>query len=331
MADNLSLAAHHSAEMSEVNNLDEVTIIDDTETNQSSKRRKTSGVWEHYKVVEESEGKDKKAQCNYCSAILSCKSNSGTSHLKRHAEKHNLVVSRKEVAHNEVYHPKKKVVNEAKHMAPKALPPPVNDVDQKKDFAQDQIWAVFGGSDSMPQQYVKVNSIVSVSLVSVTYLEPHPILDDEIHWVEESLPFVCGMFRIGLTTTCLETCMFSHLVECEPSTRKSFYKIYPRQGEVWAMYRNWHNKWDLSNHEGYQCEVVEILQDFNEEAGTSVCRLVSVNGCSNFFQRQLYEGYQLVRFLSRTEMLSFSHRIPHSTVVGTEKHILPVSVIAPES
>lgn len=194
---------------------------------------------------------------------------------------------------------------------------------QKKKFEKDQIWAVFSGHDSMPRQYVKVNKVDSASIVSVTYLEPHPMRDNEIRWVEENLPQACGIFRLGSATTCLGMSKLSYLVECDYSLRKSFYKIYPREGEVWAMYRNWHEKWDLSNHNSCKCEVVEILGDFDEERGISVCRLVPVNGCLSFFKRQAYEGFELVRSLSRAEMLSFSHRIPSFLVLGSERHGIP--------
>lgn len=194
---------------------------------------------------------------------------------------------------------------------------------QKKKFAKDQIWAVFSGHDSMPHQYVRVNKVVAASIVSVTYLEPHPMHDNEIRWVEESLPLACGIFRMGSATTSLGTSKFSHLVECDYSTKRSFYKIYPREGEAWAMYRNWNNKWNLSNHNSSKCEVVEIVGDFDEETGISVCRLVPVNGCLTFFKRQSYEGFELVRSLSRTEMLSFSHRIPSFIVHGSESLGIP--------
>lgn len=213
------------------------------------------------------------------------------------------------------------VDDDVKCVEPRTFPS-VHDIGRREDLSQDQIWAVFDGSDAMPRQYVKVNNQLSASMVSVTHLEPHPMHDDEIRWVEENLPSVCGIFRLG-TTTCIETSKFSQLVKCDHSTKKSFYRIYPREGEIWAMYRNWHKKWDLSNHNGCQCEVVEILQDFDEEVGMCVCRLIPVNNYLTFFQRQSCDGFQLTRSVSRTEMLRFSHRIPASPVLGSERHGIP--------
>ncbi|KAF9612315.1 hypothetical protein IFM89_038918 [Coptis chinensis] len=100
----------------------------------------------------------------------------------------------------------------------------------RKDFTSGQVWAVYDGSDSMPRRYVLVNSVISAVGVSVTFLEPHPVLYDEIHWVEENLPFVCGLFKTGKTTVNLGMSQFSHLVEYEWSKTDSFYKIYPKKG-----------------------------------------------------------------------------------------------------
>ncbi|KAF9593636.1 hypothetical protein IFM89_024453 [Coptis chinensis] len=136
----------------------------------------------------------------------------------------------------------------------------------RKDFTSGQVWAVYDGSDSMPRRYVLVNSVISAVGASVTFLEPHPVLYDEIHWVEENLPFVCGLFKTGKTTVNLGMSQFSHLVEYEWSKTDSFYKIYPKEspmddekrwceagckrnrqhfeiypkeGEVWAVLGDW--------------------------------------------------------------------------------------------
>ncbi|KAA8530056.1 hypothetical protein F0562_004765 [Nyssa sinensis] len=74
-----------------------------------------------------------------------------------------------------------------------------------EDFASEQIWAVYNGPDSMPRQYVIVNIVVSENEVCVT------LQDDEIYWVEENLPFVCGSFRAVRTILNLGISRFSHL------------------------------------------------------------------------------------------------------------------------
>ncbi|XP_068651615.1 uncharacterized protein [Aristolochia californica] len=188
-----------------------------------------------------------------------------------------------------------------------------------KNFSEDQIWAISDGSDEMPRLYVKVNNVSVPSKVSVTYLEPHPMHHDEIQWVEENLPLVCGIFRASRVTVDLEMSKFSHLVKCERNVKKSFYKIYPKEGEVWAVYHKWQKNWKLTDHKNSEIQVVEILSDFVEEVG------VRINGCVTFFQRQLYEGFQLSRTIPRTEILSFSHHSPAYSETGVEAYGIPKS------
>ena len=202
------------------------------------------------------------------------------------------------------------------------LPPSVPELLNQKwsanNFASNQLWAVYAGPDSMPRKYVVVNNVVSRSEVCVTFLEPHPKHDDEVYWVGERLPFVCGSFTAGKTTINLEMSRFSHLVKCDYKPNGSFYGIYPKKGEIWAMYRNWKSKWKYSDFCYYQCCIVEIVTDFSEESGLMATRLVEVTGYTTFFQRQVFDGFEMIRTISRAEMLSFSHRISAATVPGVE-------------
>ncbi|XP_043717199.1 uncharacterized protein LOC122665183 [Telopea speciosissima] len=192
-----------------------------------------------------------------------------------------------------------------------------------KDFVSDQIWAIYDGPDFLPRQYVRIKNLISSSKVCVTLLKPYPIHDDEVQWVKENLPFVCGLFRADRITCDLHLSRFSHLVKCERSKDKSFYRVYPKKGDIWAVYRNWNSKWTRSNYNGRCCRIVEVLSDFSEESGLRVASLVEVTGFLTFFRRQLDDGYELLRTVSRREMLSFSHQIPAFIVAGIETHGLP--------
>ncbi|OAV91732.1 hypothetical protein PTTG_27896 [Puccinia triticina 1-1 BBBD Race 1] len=56
----------------------------ESQDNNPIKRRKlTSGVWDHFTKIVESNGKEK-AECNYCQAKLTGGSSAGTKHLWRH-------------------------------------------------------------------------------------------------------------------------------------------------------------------------------------------------------------------------------------------------------
>ncbi|KAF5204996.1 Dnaj heat shock n-terminal domain-containing protein [Thalictrum thalictroides] len=195
----------------------------------------------------------------------------------------------------------------------------------RNDFSIGQVWAVYGGKDDMPRRYALINSVISNSQVRVTFLESHPVLDHEICWDKESLPIVCGIFRVGHSVHNLEMSWFSHSVKCQRSRTQSYYRIYPRKGEIWAMYTNWNKKWKQSEFNNYQYRVVEILDDFTDASGTRVARLVEVKGCMTFFQRHRYDGFELIRTVSKAEILSFSHRIPAFKVPGIERYDIPES------
>ncbi|KAI3865185.1 hypothetical protein MKX03_005825, partial [Papaver bracteatum] len=57
---------------------------------------------------------------------------------------------------------------------------------------------------------------------------------------------------------------------------KNTYKIYPRKGEIWAIYKNWNIKWssDQNNHRVYEYEFVEVLSYYDEDIGVMVVSLV---------------------------------------------------------
>ncbi|GAB4830511.1 hypothetical protein Ancab_020222 [Ancistrocladus abbreviatus] len=191
-----------------------------------------------------------------------------------------------------------------------------------EDFVSGQVWAIYD-ADGMPRRYVVLNYVISSTEVCATFLEPHPVSDDEVYWVEENLPLVCGSFKVGTATIALGISRFSHLVRCKQSTKKLFYKIYPNKGEVWAMYRNWSHKWTQSELVDNQCRIVEILSDFCEDSDVTVVGLEEVPGYKTFFQRQLSDGFELIRMVPWSEMLSFSHSILSFTIPEIQVHGIP--------
>ncbi|VAH83971.1 unnamed protein product [Triticum turgidum subsp. durum] len=192
-----------------------------------------------------------------------------------------------------------------------------------EDFMEGQIWAVYDARDRMPRSYVRIIHVVSDATVFVLKLEPHPMLNEEIRWVEDGLPVACGVYRAGIETTYKDISAFSHPVQCDWSSKKSFYRIFPKKGEIWAMYKNW--KITLNSTDIEKCEprMVEILSDYTDENGVNVCSLTRVKGCLSFFQRALLEGFHLTRWISKSEMLSFSHRVPAFVVIEIRERDIP--------
>ena len=57
----------------------------------SSSRSRSSSVWEHFEKISTNNPDGTitfKAKCKYCARLLSTASTGGTSHLKRHSDKH---------------------------------------------------------------------------------------------------------------------------------------------------------------------------------------------------------------------------------------------------
>jgi hypothetical protein len=192
-----------------------------------------------------------------------------------------------------------------------------------KDFMEGQIWAVYDSRDRMPRSYVRIIHVVSCTSIFVLKLEPHPMLNEEIQWVEDSLPVACGVFRAGTETTHKDIWEFSHPVECDWSTKRSFYRIFPKKGEIWAMYKSWNITLNSSDIEKCEPRMVQILSDYSDENGVNACCLARVNGCLTFFHRVVMEGFHLTKWITRSEMLSFSHRVPAFIVIEIKDHNIP--------
>ncbi|KAK1310708.1 hypothetical protein QJS10_CPA08g00417 [Acorus calamus] len=173
-----------------------------------------------------------------------------------------------------------------------------------EDLVPGQIWAVRDGSVRFPRRYVEVVNWGSVtdSEASVFFLEPHPTRDEEMRWVEEGLPLVCGMFRASKEIARIELSMFSHRVSCDHKLGKSFYRIRPKKGEIWAIYADWSGDLGVVDQANCAYRVVEIASEFEGEEGeATVAGLVEVEGCRTFFERETCDGFRPTRRVSRVE------------------------------
>lgn len=188
-----------------------------------------------------------------------------------------------------------------------------------RDFSEEQVWAIFSGPDSMPRSYVKIINIISETHVRVSFLEPHPMNDEEIQWIEEDLIFSCGVFRRSADTYIMHTSNFSHIVKCDWSARKNYYRILPRKGEIWAICKSRGMKSNKAEYYRDEFRMVEILSDYlSEERRINVGSLTEVEGSLTFFQRQFHDGFRLTKWITWSEMLGFSHRVPAYHVTGHE-------------
>ncbi|XP_071703955.1 uncharacterized protein [Rutidosis leptorrhynchoides] len=197
------------------------------------------------------------------------------------------------------------------------------------DFTTGQVWAAYSGKDSMPRQYVLIKNMISPTRLSVTFLEPEPVLEIETSWKNRNLPIVCGKFRAKDVIINVDLRQFSHLVNYFKSTssfNSPLYKIYPLNGEIWAVYKNWKSGWNEVDYGNFKCWVVEILSNFSDGEKIMAARLGEVKGCLTFFEQlQGEDGFEMVRAFSKRDMLCFSHRIPAFRMPGIGGHGIPES------
>lgn len=57
------------------------------------------------------------------------------------------------------------------------------------------------------------------------------------------LPISCGRFHPGATEETSDRLIFSHQVKLEKCSNRGSYVIYPRKGEIWAVFSDWDIGW----------------------------------------------------------------------------------------
>ncbi|KAF6135899.1 hypothetical protein GIB67_006791 [Kingdonia uniflora] len=198
------------------------------------------------------------------------------------------------------------------------------DKDRKEEcFAADQMWAVYDNLDGMPRFYARVRKVMSPGFkVRITWLTTD--FDDEswINWSNEELPIACGRFKHEKSEITEDINMFSHPVLWEKGPGRSSYIIYPRKGEIWALFKNWDMSWsnDPENHRNFEFEFVLVQSDYVEGSGISVAYLVKLKGFVSLFK--LKKG-TISAQMPPHELLRFSHRVPSYITTGTEREDVP--------
>ncbi|KAI4378238.1 hypothetical protein MLD38_015747 [Melastoma candidum] len=203
--------------------------------------------------------------------------------------------------------------------------PDFHDFDKDRSeecFRPKQIWALYDEEDGMPRLYCQVREVMSVKpfKILITYLSSKT--DSEfgpVHWIDRGFTKSCGHFRLYSSDVIEQVNIFSHLLSKEKTGRGGCVRIFPRRGEVWAVYRNWSADWTKSTlaELRYQYKMVEVVDDYTEELGVCITPLEKLAGYKTVYQRK-----DAVRWIPRQEMLQFSHQVPSWSLKG-EVGILP--------
>ncbi|CAO2185285.1 unnamed protein product [Urochloa humidicola] len=203
------------------------------------------------------------------------------------------------------------------------------DFDKLRDvnqFRANQIWAIYDDQDCMPRFYARITKVKTTPnfVLHFVWLEFDPRNKVEETWSYEGLPVACGRFKHGQSETAKETAMFSRTICYEKSKTRNSYEIYPKKGEVWALFKGWDIGWssDADNHKNlnHQYEVVQVLSDLTTSTSIIVMPLVKIKGYVSLFM-QSREAAPYV--ISQGETLRFSHCVPHHLMSGTEKEGIP--------
>ncbi|CAI9091288.1 OLC1v1026267C2 [Oldenlandia corymbosa var. corymbosa] len=177
-----------------------------------------------------------------------------------------------------------------------------------------QTWACFDAKDRMPRKYARVINLINQDgevRLEVLWLKPCPEYKGEKEWVEAGLPVSCGEFEPGEISVESPT-IFSHLAL---GILDPVWTILPRQGETWALYRDWDIvKW--ASHQGLHrhCEydIVEIPPHPRHQPlfrCISVTLLDRIEGSVKLFTRRSRKDKD--SFLIKANSLyRFSHKVP---------------------
>ncbi|XP_071692538.1 uncharacterized protein [Rutidosis leptorrhynchoides] len=193
-------------------------------------------------------------------------------------------------------------------------------------FAVDQVWAVYDTVDGMPRFYAQIKKVYSSAFkLRIMWFEADPENDLEKKWAEEGLPVALGRFRRGDSEETKDRLMFSHRVSYEKGSKRFSFVIYPKKGEIWALFKDWDIKWssDPENHKEYNFEIVEVLSDFDNDNGVLVAFMVKVEGFVSVFQKTSRVRLAEHRIPSN-ELFRFSHQIPSLKLTGNERADVPV-------
>ncbi|XP_057446446.1 uncharacterized protein LOC130738478 [Lotus japonicus] len=190
---------------------------------------------------------------------------------------------------------------------------------------QNQIWAAYDHDDGMPRCYAMVHNVISLNpfKIQISLLNPNTNSElGSLNWVASGFSKTCGDFRIGRHEICNSIHFFSHKVRWREGNDGAI-RIYPRKGDIWAIYRNWSPDWNelTADEVMHKFDVVEVLEDFSEEHGVTIIPLVKVAGFKTVFHHHI--DPREIRVIPREEMLRFSHQVPSCLLTGLEAQNAP--------
>ncbi|XP_043689890.1 uncharacterized protein LOC122640713 [Telopea speciosissima] len=195
-------------------------------------------------------------------------------------------------------------------------------------FKPKQVWAMYDEEDGMPRLYCLVRQVISVKPFKIRITRLNSKSDSEfglVNWVDSGFVKSCGHFRAWDTEDVELVNIFSHILpHGAKAGRGGCIRIFPKRGDIWAVYRNWSPDWNRTTPDEvrHQYEMVEVLDDYNEELGICVTPLIKLDGFKTVYQKN--SDQKAVQWIPRREMLRFSHQVPSWLLQGEVSTNLPV-------
>ncbi|OVA02852.1 DnaJ domain [Macleaya cordata] len=197
----------------------------------------------------------------------------------------------------------------------------------ERSFKKTQVWAVYDDDDGMPRHYGLIDEVVSVNPfeVKMSWLDLQNSGDEGlICWENSGVHISCGRFKVARKTVIDSVNFFSHVVDCERVARE-IYRIYPKKGSVWALYKERVSNRDEGNQvdgDNRCYDIVVFLTSYSEIHGLSMAYLEKVKGFKTVFERREV-GCHAIRWFEKDNVRLFSHQIPSKKLSGTEAPGLP--------
>lgn len=184
--------------------------------------------------------------------------------------------------------------------------------DRSEDkFADGQVWASYDSKDGMPRDYVQIKKVMSMDPFNVQVALLKPIYYSAPLKAGDSL--ACGDYCTDDRLRIMNHInAFSHIMKWKKGYT-GMIGIYPEEGEVWALYKDWKEIESLRRiKSGY--EIVQVV-GIKKDCMVSVMPLVNYGGYRTLFTQQAeMEPFQI----PKQDFIRFSHQIPTYELLGTE-------------
>ncbi|KAJ4888020.1 DUF3444 domain-containing protein [Raphanus sativus] len=171
-------------------------------------------------------------------------------------------------------------------------------------FKIDQIWAIYSSNDKgMPRKYGQIKRIdtspeFKLHVAPLELYRPPNLITH---------PVSCGRFKLKTgKAEVLATSSLSHEVKAVKSNVNRF-EVYPRKGEIWALYKNWNITECADGTEEEDLEIVEVVETKEQSIQAM---LLTAKVFSKVLYGRCLESKAGFVDIPKKEVNRFSHQIP---------------------